>query len=222
MAITLDLHSRYRRSNRLTSTKRTNTFILSKSSYICIKKMRSKSNRLFKNGYYIIYRPNHHRAFGSGTKLAGYVYEHIIIAEEDLGRQIKNDEDVHHLDFNKRNNSPENLIVLPGPHHHRLHGWLTFNNIKPIQKEILRCKICGNPLRLTLQSKYCSESCMRIGRKSIIDNVGLDQIKKDLFELKSLVKVGSKYGMSDNGIKKWLKVKFKFTNKDIKGLKIKS
>jgi hypothetical protein len=179
-----------------------------------------KSKRIFKNGYYVVHKPEHPRAFNSkGNNLRGYVYEHIVVMEEDLGRMIRDDEEVHHLDFNKRNNSPENLIVLPSPHHKRLHHWLIANKIKPIQKEVLRCEVCGKPLRLTMQSKYCSEICRREGKKSRIDEVGIEQIKKDLVELRSLVKVGAKYGLSDNAIKKWMKLRFGYTNKEIRKMK---
>ncbi len=60
------------------------------------------------------------------------IQEHIVVAEEQiLDRPLKEGEVVHHLDENKSNNSPDNLLVLSGPMHGKLHGWLNKNNIVP-------------------------------------------------------------------------------------------
>ena len=39
------------------------------------------------------------------------VYLHRIIAEQSIGRKLKRGEVVHHLDEDKTNNSPDNLVV---------------------------------------------------------------------------------------------------------------
>jgi len=73
------------------------------------------------NGYMCTYRPNHPRSHPNG-----YVYEHILIAEEILGRPLEPKEVVHHIDGDKFNNSHDNLLVLPSQtehiHIHRLQG----------------------------------------------------------------------------------------------------
>jgi hypothetical protein len=51
-------------------------------------------------------------------------HEHRTIAEKKIGRALVPGEIVHHDDDNKRNNDPENLMVLPNQAAHaRLHGF---------------------------------------------------------------------------------------------------
>lgn len=44
--------------------------------------------------------------------------EHRVVAERILGRPLKKEEVVHHLDFNKRNNNPDNLMIFPNNYAH--------------------------------------------------------------------------------------------------------
>lgn len=72
------------------------------------------SNKRLLNGYVTVYCPSHPRAM-CGTGYEGYVYEHILVAESMLGRPLLSDEVVHHLDFDKSNNTHTNLLVLQLP-----------------------------------------------------------------------------------------------------------
>lgn len=63
-------------------------------------------------------------------------YIHIIVAEKMLGRPLLSDECVHHIDFNKLNNAPENLSVMMSVEHLKLH-----NKIDGLMKELLAKKI---------------------------------------------------------------------------------
>lgn len=51
----------------------------------------------------------------------GRVLEHVVVAEDKLGRALRPDEHVHHRNGNKRDNRPENLQVLTASEHSKLH-----------------------------------------------------------------------------------------------------
>ncbi|MDR4491421.1 MAG: HNH endonuclease [Candidatus Nitrosocosmicus sp.] len=70
-----------------------------------------------KRGYDRILRPHHKYA-----DKRGYVYLHRYLKELDLGYYITSEYDVHHIDKNPRNNSPENLQVLLKQDHAKEHN----------------------------------------------------------------------------------------------------
>ncbi len=68
-------------------------------------------------GYVLVYRPGHPRA-----RWNGHAYEHVLVAEAKAGRPLEKGEHVHHVDGNKANNDPANLLVLSASDHMRLHA----------------------------------------------------------------------------------------------------
>lgn len=81
-----------------------------------------KKGTVYINGYPAVYDPSHPRA-----KSNGYVREHILVAEKMLGRPLEDGEVVHHIDFDKENNDPQNLMVFPNNTEHMRYHWTLRN-----------------------------------------------------------------------------------------------
>ncbi len=70
-------------------------------------------------GYILIRNKTHPRSQN------GYIFEHTLMAEKKLGRYLKLDELVHHINENKEDNRPENLAVIYRGSHVGYHRWGT-------------------------------------------------------------------------------------------------
>lgn len=169
------------------------------------------------NGYILVYKPNHERAFTKGEAerngLAGYVYEHIFVAERKLKRKLEDNEVVHHIDFDRSNNCWPNLLVLDRGMHAKLHSGLERNfglieNNKSHKHrtytKIPRCIICRFPLSSKLKVT-CSKTCHNKHVKSTrIINVGRRKLHS-LLSRHPWIKVANHFGVSDNGLRKHAK-----------------
>ena len=94
--------------NKLNNSK--NNLILFASSSAHMRFHHSLKDKKFKEVTYYTYRtiPNHPRASKTGR-----VAEHHLVMESMLGRFLNKSEVVHHIDNNKHNNKPENLMLFP-------------------------------------------------------------------------------------------------------------
>lgn len=77
-------------------------------------------------GYVLVYKPGHPRARGK----SGYVHEAVLILEQKLGRSLRQDEEPHHINKIKTDNSQENLMVMTHSEHTIIHNKIDMSNRK--------------------------------------------------------------------------------------------
>jgi len=89
-----------------------------------------KQKKINKEGYVLIKIENK------------WVREHIFIAEKHLKRKLKK-ERVHHIDFNKQNNNPNNLAIFPNTssHSHFHRQIKQFGMTQPRRTEIEKLRL---------------------------------------------------------------------------------
>jgi hypothetical protein len=173
--------------------------------------MGGKSLRIL-NGYRVLHDPSHPKAMRC-ENWAGYVYEHVLVAEQSLGRPLFEDEVVHHLDGDRANNRFCNLMVVHKAQHPKIEHWLScgapsvkakganrMNSGKPKWKKPSYCDICGRTLQMQQKSR-CSAKCRSVGS---LRKPPRETLEEDL-RSKSLLAVGKKYGVSDNAVRKWMR-----------------
>lgn len=66
-----------------------------------------RGGRLVCRGYVLLHKRDH-----PGADQKGYVREHRLVAEQSTGRALQPTEVVHHIDFDRSNNAPVNLVVM--------------------------------------------------------------------------------------------------------------
>lgn len=157
----------------------------------------------------------------------GIIAEHIVMAEKKLGRYLREGETVHHIDGNKKNNSPDNLMVFATRADHTLyhHGGVAYEkgdvwickriNVKAV------CEFCGRVFILPKGRKirehiYCSMECAYAARGKI--NSEIDDVIDELHRCNgNFTKASVKFGVSSNALVKMLKVNgLKYHSSDYK------
>lgn len=196
---------------------------------------RGRTNKVIDyNGYNAIYFPEHHRAFKNGM-----VYEHILVAEKIIGRKLKEEEVVHHIDKDRKNNSKENLMIFKTDADHSAYHmgyeaikencvWycpeaiINKNNIITKQRSknnVIRrvnyCPNCGK--EISKRSTYCKECwCLLINHKHNVQWPTKEELRELIFT-KPFTQIAKMFGVTDNAVRKWCKnYGLPFRRKDIK------
>jgi hypothetical protein len=151
------------------------------------------------NGYSVVYRPDSPLAMTT-YDWDGYVYEHIQVYFETSGITPDSNQVVHHLDCDKTNNDPENLILLSRADHVKIHSWLERGiGIKSPIRVVKRCSVCGGPLKRA-QVNYCS---MEYHHKAKAQDVPSKVILEKLLSETTQEAIGKMYGVSGSAVRKW-------------------
>ena len=160
--------------------------------------------------YLCEFAPNHPRA----TK-EGYVRTHILVAEKKLGRYLQSEECVHHIDEDKYNNHPDNLMIFKTiADHSAFHKGVEAvcdNDVwycpdkRIYHKEM--CPICGTNYK-DAKANMCID-CRGKLNKTLIKNTKNKrpsrEVLKDKIRMQNFTQIGKEYGVSDNTIRKWCK-----------------
>lgn len=109
-------------------------------------------------GYLYCYNPSHPTA-----NKAGKVIEHVFVMTEHIGRLLKPDECVHHINRDKKDNDLTNLRLMTVAEHTLLHH-IEDNGY---EKQYLNCIQCSKAFTCSTKSsqKCCSESCSRLSSR---------------------------------------------------------
>lgn len=165
------------------------------------------------NGYETLYMPDHPRAMNNGM-----IYEHILKAEEKIGRPLKEEEVVHHKDKCRNNNSLDNLIIFAttGDHTAVHNGCEYYTDNEGISHAIPKERICKSRESKTSDPSISQSSNReRISRRKV-QRPSRDEFKT-LIREKSYLELGRTFGVSDKAISKWAKqYNLPFKKSDIK------
>lgn len=174
------------------------------------------------NGRKVVKAPEGFTHAFKAHSYSGKTYEYIAVAAKKLGRDIKAEEVVHHIDCDKTNNAPDNLIVLCSTRVHTiLHrngcnlellkqlddGSYDINHdiYDPIvyAREHRVCSICGNPIHKDTHGTRCKLCANMMSRK--VDRPSKEELKEFVWS-EPTAALSKRLGVSDKAIEKWCKL----------------
>lgn len=105
---------------------------------------------------------------------------------------------LHHINGDHNDNRLENLQMLCPNCHSQTDNYCGSANQN---KTKYYCPDCGK--EILKRSQYCSVCARKHTRR--VERPSSEQLLQDFYKLKSITKIGEKYGVTDNSIRKWLK-----------------
>lgn len=167
------------------------------------------------NGYPIIFNPSSKHA-----NKDGYMYEHTYIAEQILGRELKDEEVVHHKDKNRCNNQKDNLIIFATKKDHsQFHKRNCDESLLQKRKDntyeinlpendyILNKRIC--PLCGNVKDKDAN-MCVQCHKLNVRNNSNINKTNRE--NLKELIRnlpftqIAKIFNVADNTIRSWCEI----------------
>jgi hypothetical protein len=102
-------------------------------------------------------RKDGYRAVKVGVRQ--YKLEHRMVVEASIGRPLRSDEEVHHINGDKLDNRPENLKVVNPTEHQAIHDFGPAMR----QRVTKTCERCGAEFsrrpNVAAVQRFCSRSC---------------------------------------------------------------
>ena len=122
--------------------------------------------------------------------------------------------ELHHINGNPTDNRIENLQILcPNCHaKERDEKRKMSRRIDPAMSKRPRkipilCPICNKSfIPKDKSTKYCSQECYRIAQQNAVKRPSFLELIEAFKECKNFTKVGQKYNVTDNAVRKWCKI----------------
>ncbi|MGD6831413.1 HNH endonuclease [Sutcliffiella halmapala] len=144
--------------------------------------MEKNNEKSIVNSYMTVICPDHPKAMQGR-----WVYEHTLVAEVMLGRPLREDEQVHHLDFNRLNNKKSNLLVLTKGQHTKLHNWIDRMRLQSVIEaqategyQVEQCQCCGEYIKDYGNEKFCNSDCQK---RYYDENMNIPVSKEEFIEM---------------------------------------
>lgn len=156
-------------------------------------------------GYMETYSPTHPSA-----RVNGCVLTQRLVAESMIGRPLTTEEVVHHIDKDKTNNEPSNLLIFKTQRDHaRYHGGvygelIITDEISECTPLFGACQTCGcGFVKKSIKQHYCSSKCGNTSRR-IVERPSTEVLLL-LLKGSNYSAIGRMFGVSGNSVRKWLK-----------------
>jgi len=144
-------------------------------------------------------------------RYSGCVYTHVLVAEKILGRYLNKNETVHHIDENKNNNNPDNLMIFASISEHNIFHSGEYkelvckNKIWRCIKGDRHCVKCNKILKHKSKNSLCRTCYNEHGFNHKVKNRPSREELYEKLKKNSFVEVGRMYRVSDNAVRKWCK-----------------
>ena len=176
------------------------------------------------SGYKLLLKPDHPEA-----DKRGYIAEHRYVAEQILGRPLRKGEVVHHINCQRTDNRPENILVFKSREDHtRFHAGGTLEPcpedpqvyISRFIRPDIPCAYCGTFFTpQNVHSKYCCPECAKLSQRKVANRPTKRELKKLLLEFR-IEDIAKIYGISGNGVRRWCQTyKLPYKVADLKKLR---